>query len=263
MPVIEDEAVCLRQWDWSETSQTVSVFTRSAGLLRCVAKGSKRAGAAFSGGVELLSRAHVRVHTKAARDLSILAEWDLAEVFPALRRTLADHYAGLYMADCVQHFAADHDPHAGLYDVLVAGLRGLEGGQTRDMTLLRFQWRALVEAGFRPELGGSANAEALGGAAVLVFDPQAGALSGAAEAGRKSGAGHDWRVRRSTVDLLLAVDADRAVVPQAAGVQRAARFLAAYVRWVLGSQPRSMALVFPDLGVPDRAPAPRQERGGR
>ena len=262
VPVIEDEAVCLRQWDWSETSQTVSLFTRGAGLIRCVAKGSKRAGAgaAFSGGVELLSRAHVRIHTKANRDLSILAEWDLAETFTALRQTLADHYVGLYMADCVLHFAADHDAHTGMYDALVGGLRGLGEANTRSLALARFQWLLLSDAGFRPDLAGLDNLEG----PVLQFDPQAGGLRGRAADGKKSAiAGQDWRVRRATGETLAAIEAERTgggpvpatLLPHSA---RAAALLAAYVRWVLGAQPRSMALVFPDL-----AATPAGVPGGR
>ncbi len=253
MAVIEDEAVCLRQWDWSETSQTVSVFTHSAGLIRCVAKGSKRAGAgaAFSGGVELLSRAHVRIHTKPQRDLSILAEWDLAEVFPALRLALADHYAGLYMADCVLHFAADHDAHPGMYEALVAGLRSLAAPDHRALALARFQWLLLSDAGFRPDLSGLADATG----AVLQFDPQRGGLSGpAATRAPAAESGQDWRVRRTTIELLAAMQAEHAAgtpVPLALETHaaRAASFLAAYARWVLGASPRSLPLVFPDLAA--------------
>lgn len=267
MAVIEDEAVCLRQWDWSETSQTVSVFTRGAGLIRCVAKGSKRAGAgaAFSGGVELLSRAHVRIHTKPQRDLSILAAWDLAEVFPALRLALADHYAGLYMADCVLHFAAHHDAHPGMYEALVAGLRSLGAASNRALALARFQWLLLSDAGFTPDLSGLAD---VAGSA-LQFDPQRGGLSGPATTrAPATETGQDWRVRRSTLELLAAMQDEHAAgrpVPPALETHaaRAAGFLAAYARWVLGASPRSLALVFPDLAAAtDEGAGTRKNRHG-
>ena len=42
MQTIEDNAFCLRRWDFSETSQTASLLTRDHGVLRGLAKGAKR-----------------------------------------------------------------------------------------------------------------------------------------------------------------------------------------------------------------------------
>ncbi|HAC09503.1 MAG TPA: DNA repair protein RecO, partial [Phycisphaerales bacterium] len=53
MPTIRDEAVCVRHWDFSETSQTVSLFLRDHGLVRGLAKGARRERGSFSGGFDL------------------------------------------------------------------------------------------------------------------------------------------------------------------------------------------------------------------
>ena len=42
MPIIADTAICIRCWDFSETSQTVSLVTREHGVVRGLAKGAKR-----------------------------------------------------------------------------------------------------------------------------------------------------------------------------------------------------------------------------
>ncbi|MCH7601829.1 MAG: recombination protein O N-terminal domain-containing protein, partial [Planctomycetes bacterium] len=42
MPKIAYYAICIRRWDFSETSQTVSLFTSEAGIIRGLAKGAKR-----------------------------------------------------------------------------------------------------------------------------------------------------------------------------------------------------------------------------
>ena len=39
MGTIHDQGVCIRHWDFSETSQTVSLFGRSLGVVRGLAKG--------------------------------------------------------------------------------------------------------------------------------------------------------------------------------------------------------------------------------
>ena len=72
MATVTDDAVCIRQWDWSETSQTVSVFAREHGLLRGVAKGSKRENSRFSGGLEVLTRGEVMAIVKPTAEMANL-----------------------------------------------------------------------------------------------------------------------------------------------------------------------------------------------
>ena len=54
-----DQAICIRHWDWSETSQTVSLFCRASGILRGLAKCARRERGSFSGGIDLLARGEV------------------------------------------------------------------------------------------------------------------------------------------------------------------------------------------------------------
>lgn len=187
MPPIRDQAICIRHWDWSETSQTVSLFGREHGIIRGLAKGAKREKGTFSGGIELLTRGEVLASVKPGRELSTLMSWDLQELFPVLARRLDAHHAGLYIADVVGRMITDSDPHPGLFDAMLLSLRALnrvDGGRTAripgyegglltnangssagvmttavvsgrelvERILLRFQWRLLDETGYRPEV---------------------------------------------------------------------------------------------------------------
>src|SRR6187397_1062720 len=103
MSTITDEAVCIRRWDYSETSQTVSLFTAGHGIIRGLAKGAKREKGKFSGGIDLLSRGQVVAIVKTGRELSTLTEWDLLQTYWPLRENLAANRAGHYMADLIHH----------------------------------------------------------------------------------------------------------------------------------------------------------------
>ena len=70
MATVTDKALCIRQWDFSETSQTVSLFARDIGLFRAIAKGSRRPKSRFSGGIDLLTMGDVVAIIKPGRDLS-------------------------------------------------------------------------------------------------------------------------------------------------------------------------------------------------
>ena len=51
----KDTAICVRTTDFSETSQILTLFTRAAGKISAIAKGSKRPKSAFDGPVEVFS----------------------------------------------------------------------------------------------------------------------------------------------------------------------------------------------------------------
>ncbi|MBX3402406.1 MAG: DNA repair protein RecO [Phycisphaeraceae bacterium] len=239
MPAIHDDAVCIRHWDWSETSQAVSLFTRGHGLVRALAKGSRRAKSPYSGGVEMLTRGEAGLIVRPNTELALLTEWDLRETYPALRRSLAAFNAGMYFADLVQRFVHDHDAHTALFDALASSLAELGADGTEAMldAVVRFQWAVLREAGFRPLLGESSTGADVPEAEVLVFDPEHGGVRTVVGPGPHSG----WKVRRGTIELLRRV-AGIGVGGAGEGMEaetllRAARLLGAYVSHVLGEEP--------------------------
>ena len=257
MPALIDEAICIRQWEWSETSQTCVLFTRGLGLVRALAKGSRRPLSPYSGGVEILTRARIGVIPRPNSDLALLTEWDLAEMFPVLRTSLAVHRCGLYISDLIGHAIHDHDPHVPLYDTTVECLRLLRGPEDVPSTLLKFQWSLLVETGYRPVLDADVRTgESISPARSYVFSPALGGIAADsaapdADAGNShaSGEGRAWRVRAATIDLLRGLAANGLSGVAAAGadalaIDRANRLLASYARYVLGNEPPTMGLIF-------------------
>lgn len=251
VPTITDSAICIRHWDFSETSQTVSLFARDHGVLRGLAKGAKREKGRFSGGIDLLARGQFVGIVKPGRDLVTLTEWDLSEVHWPLRQDLAAHRTGLYMADLIHHMLTDHDPHPTLFEGLAAALSALRRDDEpgRERTLLRFQWELLLETGYKPELRSDANTgRALSeDEPTFAFSPRAGGLVS------DTGQNALWRVRRETVALLRSVadNNDRAqqdfTDSPIESLQRANRLLASYLREILGKELTTSRWLFPDL----------------
>jgi DNA repair protein RecO (recombination protein O) len=238
---IRDEAVCIRHWDWSETSQTVSLFTREHGVLRGLAKGSKREKTDFSGGLEILTRGEVLALTKPTRALATLTAWELRETFPQCRSDLVRHYAGVYAIDLVHHAILEGDPHPNLYDDLVSCLRGLgepESAADPAVQTLRFQWSVLTEIGQAPQLTqDSQTGKPLARVDVFGFNPQTGGVT--ADPG--PGIASVWRVRAETIELLGSLGGAQGIAPsQSPAVLRANSLLAAYLRERLEVEPHSM-----------------------
>lgn len=234
---IEDEAVCIRHWDFSESSQTVGVFSKSQGLVRAIARGSRRTKGEFSGGVDLLTRARTTIIIKPTSELATLSSWVLLENFPGTRRAIQANRAAYYAADLVGRLFEAHDPHPHVYDGLVKFLRRLGEPHNDEVTLLEFQWLILKEAGFQPLLG-KPHADK----AVVEFDPRAGG----AIVDQQSPT--SWRVRAQTIHLLQDLTTgEQQIEPEALSFARANRLLAAYTREILGEEPFTMRTLFGEL----------------
>lgn len=246
--------MCLRCWDWSETSQTVAVFTRLHGVVRGIAKGSRRDRSAFSGGFEPMTLGELRAFTKASSELATLAGWDLLEPYRELRGQLSAHYAGCYLIDLTYHALPVEDPHPELFDALVDALGMFTSvpldQARRDRAMLCFHIALLHETGYRPELfsANEDNGRVRGG--VGVFDPARGELaqwSGGARAHARM-----WKIRLETIVLLrhaleaplselgplMDQDADEAIA-------RANAFLVSYTAVVLDRVVPSLPFVYP------------------
>jgi DNA repair protein RecO (recombination protein O) len=239
VPTLVDEAICIRHWDFSETSQTVSLFGRSGGLLRGLAKGAKRPGGRFSGGIDLLTRGQVVAIVKPSRELATLTDWTLLGAWRTTRSDLAANRAAFYMIDLVQRLLGPSDPHPALYDALVGLLDAIEAGVDAETATLVFQVRILGETGLSPHW-----APPEGAAATLLFSPSAG--------GVVTNAADGWKTRRTTLDLLeeLATESVAGGLRAAAAADpivrdRANRLAAAFLRHALGTEPATMRLLFP------------------
>ncbi|VAX36666.1 hypothetical protein MNBD_PLANCTO03-1335 [hydrothermal vent metagenome] len=240
---IHDQAVCIRHWDWSETSQTVSLFTHTHGIIRGLAKGSKREKTPFSGGIELLTQGEIVALVRSGGTLATITAWHLTHPYTGIRRSLRAFYVGSYLMDLVHHAVTDADPHPGLFTCLVEVLDRLS--DRPEHALLLGQWGVLTETGYTPALEPTAAPSHPG--TIISFLPQKGLF-----VQREFASTHDgWRVRPETVELLYHI-AQQAVIPaetDAITIERASRLLGSYIRHVLARDLPSAQPVFGPEGL--------------
>jgi DNA repair protein RecO (recombination protein O) len=165
MPVRTDQAIVLRLSDYSETSQIVSLFTARSGLVRLIAKGSRRGTRQrFAAGLDLLEYGEVSyAPPRGDAGLGTLTEWVQRDAFGGLRGELLPQYAALYAVELVGVATEEYDRHPGLFEALLQLLSELAQG-TRDAerpadeaarrvaALVRFQAALLKAIGYLPEL---------------------------------------------------------------------------------------------------------------
>jgi DNA repair protein RecO (recombination protein O) len=158
--MINDQVVCIRTVDYSETSQVITFFTSRTGKVTALAKGAKRQKSPFGGPIELFSCGRA-VFTDSGRDkLATLVEFEplAGPGAPGDSSVLAKNLfvlnCCLFAVELVNVLTSDFDPHPGLFDGLLKFLHDItEQQKARNAILSRlvlFQLRLLKGIGLSP-----------------------------------------------------------------------------------------------------------------
>lgn len=155
MSIVRDNAVVLRHYPFSETSQVIVVYGRSHGKVRLIAKGVKRSTRRrFAPAIDMLEEGQLAFSPRkeSADALSILTEWKQVRSFAGLRDRLERIRAAQYIAEITGMLTVDFDPHPELYEALTCALFRLSAATTVLPIITDFQWRLLDSAGLAPRL---------------------------------------------------------------------------------------------------------------
>ncbi len=146
------KGICLRAWDYSETSQILALLTHETGVVRLIAKGIKRPKSKTGGMIDLLAEGDVVYSQKNVDSLGTLVEFRESVSRAALRRNAKSLAAAVYAVELAGEMLAEHDPHPEVYDLLSGTLRRLEDEHCPTQAVLAwYQWRLLRFVGL---LGG-------------------------------------------------------------------------------------------------------------
>ncbi|MFK7759643.1 MAG: DNA repair protein RecO [Phycisphaerales bacterium] len=250
MPLIEDSAVCVRVWDWSETSQTAVLMTREHGMVRVLAKGSKRERSAFSGGLELCTQGQFAAIVKPNADLALLTIWDLEQPMLGIRQNLSAYHSAMLGVDLIPRLIQDHDPHPAVFDSLMHLLdhcqraHQIDPGQSKHQTLsilAWYQWAVLVAIGAMPVVGYDVmTGELLQDADVYGFSAQLGGVTqdpitmSSNQGQSRTMTNGVWRVRAETIQIMHSLGEDPEISKfmdcSPDQITRVASLLGAYIR---------------------------------
>lgn len=122
--VYSTEAVVLRRTNFGEADRILTLFTPSYGKVRAIAKGARRTTSRLAGHLEPFTRTQLLLAT--GRELDIVTQAEGRERLDHLR----DHHwhatGAWYIAELVDRFLEDADPHPRLYQLFTRTLRLLD-----------------------------------------------------------------------------------------------------------------------------------------
>lgn len=229
-----DIAICLRQWDYSESSQTAALLCRRLGLIRVLGKGTRRPDPRFSGGLEIATQGEAVIVPRSQSSLGVLAGWDLRETYRASRADLQSHYTAMFAIEVAMNILPEGEPHPAVFDAL-ASLLARESSRPWQNAVTDYLWVVLTDTGYQPSVTEAARSP-------LAFSPRLGHLMSAEQAGPGSAA---WSVQDTTGESLRALHAtgtSHGLEPELA--ERTARLLAWYVRELVERELVTLRLLF-------------------
>ena len=176
MPLVTDQAICLRVTPFSETSQIVTLLTRQYGRVRMIAKGARRTTKAgkgkYDGGLDLLDAGDATFSHAPEKDLSLMTEWRLTDGHLDLRHDGRALWLGLYAAELVDRLIEEHDAHPRLFDQLQRLLVRLADAPAREAVALAFQLNLLRQTGVLPDFTRCADGRPAAAAGRVAFSPR-------------------------------------------------------------------------------------------
>jgi DNA repair protein RecO (recombination protein O) len=146
-------AYVLHQYDWSESSLILDLFTRERGRLAVAAKGAKRSNSQLRGVLLPFQRLQASL-ARSSDDAEVhtlrAAEWAGGAPMP----TGGALFSGFYLNELLLRLLARQDPHAALFDAYAQVLPVLAvADEAQSQAALRaFELILLREIGLLPDL---------------------------------------------------------------------------------------------------------------
>src|SRR5262245_41329295 len=157
MNVVTTEAIVLRSYNLAEADRIVLCFTRSAGLIRGVAKGARRMKSRFGAALEPFTVLHLEFREKENRELVTITGVEIVKSHFDLAADVDCAEALGYMAELVNEFAPPHEANEKLFRMVSACLDALAAApQTSRIVVRYFEVWILRLAGSFPDVSACA-----------------------------------------------------------------------------------------------------------
>ncbi|HXT61961.1 MAG TPA: DNA repair protein RecO [Pyrinomonadaceae bacterium] len=138
MNVVTTEAIVLRSYNLAEADRIVLCFTRSAGLIRGVAKGARRMKSRFGAALEPFTVVNLEFREKENRELVSINSVEILKSHFDLAADVECTEALGYMAELVNEFAPPHEANEKLFRMVAACLDALAASPPIAKIVVRY-----------------------------------------------------------------------------------------------------------------------------
>ncbi len=159
MALVQSEGIVLKTHALGDTSRIAVVYTREHGLVRLVAKGSRKTPSRFGFALEPLSRARFIYYYKPDRDLHLLSKADLLAAIGSRLADLVRLSHAEAALELIDRLVWGEEPHAELFDLLAQTLEATVAAPEVALPAITIAFELQVASllGYRPRLDACAH----------------------------------------------------------------------------------------------------------
>lgn len=180
--IVKTEAVVLKSRRYRETSKIVTLYSRRFGKISGIAKGARETKSKFGAALEPMTHVSLVLYKKEHRELHLLSQSDILQLFPHLHSDLTKITAGLSVVELIDAAMHDEEPNEMIFRLLLQVLNELNSA-TKNLqnVLYYFRLRLLDLMGFKPDFQACVRCKkrltrATSGDMPVHFDAQAGGI---------------------------------------------------------------------------------------
>lgn len=153
MALVNTDAIVLRTYNLAEADRIAVCLTRSAGLVRAVAKGARRMKSRFGAALEPFTLIRLAFYERENRELVSISSAEILRSHFKLATQLEASETLAYMGELVSEFAPPHEANEKLFRMVAACVEALETSTGPARLILRyFEVWLLRLAGLFPDV---------------------------------------------------------------------------------------------------------------
>ena len=153
MALVNTDAIVLRTYNLAEADRIVLCLTKSAGLVRAVAKGARRMKSRFGAALEPFTLIRLAFYEKEHRELVTISSAEILKSHFDLSAQLEAGDVLAYMGELVSEFAPPHEANEKLFRMVAACIEALASAPESARLVMRyFEVWLLRLAGLFPDV---------------------------------------------------------------------------------------------------------------
>jgi DNA repair protein RecO (recombination protein O) len=170
----QTEAIVIKKTKLGEADTVLTFFTPHLGKIQGFARSLRKTKSKMAGHLELLT--HSQVSFARGRNLDTITGSQTINSFMPLKNDLWLTSCGLYVAELVHQFTAEHQENFSLFRLTLDTLNRLCGENNKELILRYFELHLLESAGYRPQLRECVACHKMLEPATNYFSPSAGGM---------------------------------------------------------------------------------------
>jgi DNA repair protein RecO (recombination protein O) len=146
----QTEAIVIKKTKLGEADTILTFLTPHMGKIQGFAKSLRKTKSKMAGHLELLT--HSQVSFARGRNLDTITGSQTINSFMSIKNDLWLTSCGLYIAELINQFAAEHQENHALFTLVLEILGELCRDNDKELVLRYFEMRLLQNVGYRPQL---------------------------------------------------------------------------------------------------------------